>query len=619
MKEKTYVFKRTYPIERTKAWALLSDTEQLNRLSGLFPVEFSDAVTSDKELFRFANAKALGLVPLKWREHPFEWVKEQIYSVERRYEGGPIKLLIWEVAFKDSNETLENGQPGTEITGTARFIPANLIGHAAIPTVGLKSIKEIMKYIDKYLEANHTAGFETLPSQSNVKVDQQRVSRISEKLKFLHHDHQQISILLNHLSTAEDNEVLHMQPYALADRWGFSRQEFLELFLHSVKEGLLNQEWSLMCPNCRVPKSTSSSMRNVKNQVHCDLCGVDYQLDFDRYIEMKFSIHPSVRKAVDQVYCMTGPARSPHVLSQKRVSPGDETVFYYPAFTGQVRLRLLKSNHVIKHDLEAESHKTLSYQNHGWETSVTSLNRNGGSLIIQNGSENEIIVLLENTEWDGAAVTAASVTSLQLYRDLFSNEVLSPDQQIGIESLTVLFSDLKGSTSLYEEVGDAPAYHQVHTHFNYLKDKIASGNGTIVKTIGDSVMAVFYKKEDAFETALSIQDGMKTFNREQNSKMTIKLGLYSGPVIAVNANELLDYFGRTVNMAARIQQKSIGNDLLVAATEWQELKVSSTSYTYKEELITERLSGIEDEVELVRLTEIHLPDYAEMAAASSEQ
>ncbi|MCI2255904.1 hypothetical protein L2D08_16195 [Domibacillus sp. PGB-M46] len=49
----------------------------------------------------------------------------------------------------------------------------------------------------------------------------------------------------------------------------------------------------------------------------------------------------------------------------------------------------------------------------------------------------------------------------------------------------------------------------------------------------------------------------------------IKVGLFTGPTIAVNANGLLDYFGYTVNTGARIQQQSEGGDIIVSSQEWQ--------------------------------------------------
>ncbi|WP_404407313.1 adenylate/guanylate cyclase domain-containing protein [Jeotgalibacillus malaysiensis] len=601
MKEKLYVFKREYPVPRQKAWELLADTEHLNRVSGLFPVDFSDPAFKDQKLFRYAHAKAMGIVPLKWREHPFEWVKEEVYSVERRYESGPIKLLLWEVAMQDSETPLADGTFGTIVTGTARFTPANILGHAAIPLAGLKSIKEIMKYLDKYLESNERSNYEVLPVKSAPSIDQERLKGLSAQLSMIHSQADQTAQLCHHLQSAGDDEILHMRPYVLADKWQFSRKEILELFLHAVKVGLLQQEWHLMCPNCRVSKSTVSSMKEIKDQVHCDLCGINYEMSFNQYIEMQFSVHPSVRKASDQTFCLTGPAKSPHVLAQRRIAPGEQVKMQYPPAEGSTRVRLLKHNAVMAQDISAES-QTYRFDGERWSSPIASVKSSGGELAIFNQSSEEIIAVYETTDWNEQAVTAAEITSLQLYRDLFSSEVLSPDQQIGVQSMTVLFSDLKASTALYEKEGDAKAYYQVSEHFRYLKSHIKVHNGTVVKTIGDAVMAVFYREEDACSAAFDIQEGLDQFNRDQHMQLTIKLGLTTGPVIAVNANDLLDYFGKTVNLAARIQQKSKGNDVLMLNDDYERMNLDG----YEFEVVREaaELAGTSSIHQLVRINSI---------------
>ncbi|MDZ5713327.1 adenylate/guanylate cyclase domain-containing protein [Jeotgalibacillus haloalkalitolerans] len=606
MKEKLYVFKRDYPIPRQKAWDLLADTEHLNRVSGLFPVDFSDSAFEDQKLFRYAKAKAFGLVPLKWREHPFEWVKEEVYSVERRYESGPIRLLLWEVALEDSETRLADGSYGTRVTGTARFTPANVLGHAAIPLAGLKSIKEIMKYLDKYIESNHHSGYDTMPVKSPPEIDQGRMNKIADKLLSLHPYPEQVKQLCYHLQSAGDDEVLHMKPYVIADKWQFPRKEMLTLFLYAVKESLLMQEWHLMCPNCRVSKTTVSSMKEIKDQVHCDLCGVNYEMSFDQYIEMQFSVHPSVRKATDQTFCLTGPAKSSHVLAQRRISPGAQVKLQYPPAEGRTRVRLLKHNKVMEQG-QSDNSQSYTFDGEHWNSPTAALSSSGGSLMIMNRSDEEIIVVYEKTDWNGQAVTAAEITSLQLFRDLFSSEVLSPDQQIGVQSMTVLFSDLKASTALYEKEGDAGAYHQVSEHFRYLKKHIKAHSGTVVKTIGDAVMAVFYREEDACLAALDIQDGIDQFNLEQQVQLSIKLGLTSGPVIAVNANDLLDYFGRTVNLAARIQQKSHGNDILMLSNDFDRVKSNLNSYQFDLTSETAELAGTVHMHQLIRLSRITKP------------
>ncbi len=159
-------------------------------------------------------------------------------------------------------------------------------------------------------------------------------------------------------------------------------------------------------------------------------------------------------------------------------------------------------------------------------------------------------------------VSAAYLTTLQDFRDLFSGEFLAPDRSFGIRSITLLFTDITGSTELYERLGDARAYALVQQHFELMTAVIRRREGGIVKTIGDAVMAAFPVNADALDAALEIQEGFAQVS-EPLRQITVKIGLHRGPTIAVTSNRMMDYFGRTVNVAARVQSASEPGEVLV--------------------------------------------------------
>jgi class 3 adenylate cyclase len=128
-----------------------------------------------------------------------------------------------------------------------------------------------------------------------------------------------------------------------------------------------------------------------------------------------------------------------------------------------------------------------------------------------------------------------------------------------------MFTDLKGSTAFYNRVGDATAYRLVRRHFEFLARIVREHNGTIVKTIGDAVMAAFTEPPDAVRAAQAVQTGVKAFNATSGYQdILIKLGLHVGRCVAVTLNGRLDYFGSTVNMAARLQGESHGGDIVLS-------------------------------------------------------
>jgi class 3 adenylate cyclase len=146
-------------------------------------------------------------------------------------------------------------------------------------------------------------------------------------------------------------------------------------------------------------------------------------------------------------------------------------------------------------------------------------------------------------------LTAKRLLSNQTFRDIYRTDTLDVDQGLKITSLTFLFTDLKGSTALYDRVGDIVAYDLVREHFRILGEIVSSEGGAVVKTIGDAVMATFPTPDRAVAAALRMRDSVQEFKND----LLVKIGIHEGPCLAVTLNDRLDYFGQTVNIAARVQ------------------------------------------------------------------
>jgi class 3 adenylate cyclase len=163
-------------------------------------------------------------------------------------------------------------------------------------------------------------------------------------------------------------------------------------------------------------------------------------------------------------------------------------------------------------------------------------------------------------------LTAKRMLSNQTFRDVYKADNLNIDQRLKITSLTFLFTDLKGSTALYERVGDLAAFDLVRAHFHALLEIIASEHGAVVKTIGDAVMATFIRPEHALAASLRMRAAMKALNAERGKEdLIVKIGIHEGPCLAVMLNERQDYFGQTVNIAARVQSLSTSQEIHITA------------------------------------------------------
>jgi len=91
-----------------------------------------------------------------------------------------------------------------------------------------------------------------------------------------------------------------------------------------------------------------------------------------------------------------------------------------------------------------------------------------GTVIFANEAGFELAALIEDRTWTREALTAPEVISLQAFRDLFAAATLRPGDEAGVSQVALLFTDLQGSTALYERVGDAAAYNIVREHFALL-------------------------------------------------------------------------------------------------------------------------------------------------------
>jgi len=185
-----------------------------------------------------------------------------------------------------------------------------------------------------------------------------------------------------------------------------------------------------------------------------------------------------------------------------------------------------------------------------------------GILNVVNASTAPRLVVIERTAWGDQAVTAAAVTSRQVFRDLFSREILRQGERISVGSLTIVFTDLKNSTQLYREIGDAPAFGRVMGHFDVVKAAVAAEGGAVVKTMGDAVMATFTHPAAALKAMRKAQAELARKAKDKEP-FALKCAIHQGACLAINQNERLDYFGTSVNICARLCALSTGKDIIV--------------------------------------------------------
>jgi class 3 adenylate cyclase len=552
-----------------KLWPFVADTNRFNRDTGVPSVE--PAKTKRQRLRNARRRLSLSMygMAVEWEEQPFEWIKPDRFGVSRSYSKGPITEMR---ALAELQPGVEGG---TKLSYDVRMKPRSLVGGFLVSwQMKLSSARRFAAAFRKYDELA-SAELE-MPPETEVELDTPALNRlevIKEKLLAEGVEAVVVNHLIGLIGSADDFTLARIRPYALADEWKLPRRAVLEACLRSTRFGLLDLQWELLCPLCRGAGETGKSLSEINSQVHCETCRIDFTVNFDRFVEVTFRPNELLRRVQSQNFCMGSPQKTPHIVAQQLLPAHAERELSLPLEPGRYRLRALElsgGQDVTVSD-EGQTTACVTMGEAGWPADELKLVTES-TLKLKNATGAEQLLILERLAWSDTAATAAEVTALQIFRDLFSSEALRPGEQISVGTLTVLFTDLRNSTQLYREIGDATAFGRVMNHFDVLKKVIAEEDGALVKTIGDAVMAVFRQPASALKAMLGAQE-MLAVPVNGVAPLTLKAGIHSGPCIAVTLNDRLDYFGSTVNMAARLEGLSTGNDVIISSVLYDDTEV----------------------------------------------
>lgn len=239
-----------------------------------------------------------------------------------------------------------------------------------------------------------------------------------------------LDVLATFVRTADDRDLVRMNPVRFAREQGHDEAEVVEVFLHARKIGLLTMEWHYVCPGCGDIVESFQSLTSATAHYFCQICTANRDADLSSFVEITFTISTEIRESS--------------------------------------------------------------------------------------------------------------------YHDPWS---LSPEEYF--------FS--------YRFTGNGVLTDVVRLHFGFLRESISRNSGALVKTIGDAVMASFHDPLDALRAALDMHARIADFNADAGDDLiSLKVGAHTGTCLAVTLNGRLDYFGQTVNLAARVQGLSHGNDIVLS-------------------------------------------------------
>ncbi|HEV8679534.1 MAG TPA: adenylate/guanylate cyclase domain-containing protein [Stellaceae bacterium] len=402
-------------------------------------------------------------------------------------------------------------------------------------------------------------------------------------------DAETVAAIERFVAEAPDRALCRINLPAFAAQQGLDEERVVAAFLHAARLGIFELSWNVLCPGCGGVLDESATLKTVdRDEYVCALCAEGYTPNLDEMVEVTFTLSRRVRRIaahepdqlpffeyMRQIFWSSG-IDLPDDLEQLGQEITLDTLELAPGEKAQLSLQLPAEFLIVfepvthaAHFIDVKGEPTRERQNLAMvfndlkaPTGTSEMRPGPLRLSLENRTERRVLpgiwiagdTLHQLLGRRRPFLTAKRLLTNQTFRDLYRTDTLDPDQRLKITSLTFLFSDLKGSTELYDRVGDLVAFDLVRAHFRVLNEIVAAEAGAVVKTIGDAVMATFPTPDRAVAAALRMREAMHDFNAQHaREDLLLKIGIHEGPCLAVVLNERQDYFGQTVNIAARVQ------------------------------------------------------------------
>ena len=579
-------------------WPFVSDSARLWELSGFSPYQIDERVDNEGRVRRFVRGK-VGPFPARWEEDFGEWQENHRLFQTRDYKNGPMRRWEW------TCELIAEGE-GCRLLLTGTAEPAGLLGFVG-KRAGIFDAEFGKAWAGIERTIRESDGSALVPGWSVEDLvepaGRQRLDALGAELAGDPASHDLGPKLIDYLRHAPIVDLRSIRPVALAKLWSAPPDHAVELFLAAARKGVVAMGWELLCPRCRGAKSRVSRLQDLAKGAHCSSCNIDYERNFSRNVELTFHPAPWIRPLPDGEMCLLGQGRVRHIKFQGEVAAHSAKRFELSLAPGPYRFRTVEAGDEADRDVGADGMiPTLVARGSDILLEEPS---GGNELAIRNESDKPLVFVIESRHWASEALTGDRVIAMPAFRRLSPEQLLRPGDNVEIGWIAIMFTDLKGSTELYDALGDAPAYNLVRDHFSFLADRVRRNHGFVVKTVGDAVMAAFSRPDHAVRAALAIQDDVASFNVARGPGATpivLKLGLHAGPCIAVTTGDALDYFGATVNIAARLENQCRGGEVIVSEDVAQDAETASALAERNQIKETAMLRGVSAPVRFVRIT-----------------
>nr|HEX4314878.1 protein kinase [Kofleriaceae bacterium] len=585
----TYAFEWELQSSPDKLWPFVSNTEKMNRATGLAPVHFEiESVTGDRAASHTTGNQRVAGMQMRWREHPYEWIEGTRHVVLRVFDKGVLRWYIADVQL----DKLPNG--GTRLRNTIRLEPrgplARLLSRWEIGVKYKRALDRVYKRLDGVLAAGAPPDVDPIePEVELPEAVRSRIATIGDALVADGADPAAVEALTSYVLHRGDQDVARMRPLELAARFRVPEDAMIDAALRAAKHGLLVMVWDVICPSCRIPSNVVESLAKIEQHARCTACNIAYDVDFSRAIELAFRASPELRQVETRTFCIGGPAHFPHVAAQVRLAPSERLALplalgpgYYLVRSPQLarvhELRVVPSGGVRRLDL------TL-----GEAGDLAPLTAGDQLLALANPAPRELLVRVERAGDRAFALTAARVMSVAVFRELFPDQSLAPGRLMAVTQASLVIAQLDAAAELFKELGDEKAFPVAARFFEQVGALAKELGGSLVKTFGGLAIAAFERPGPAVECALRVQRAAD--EDALTHGLGVRVVVHRGPLMAMSHGGRLDYFGQNLEAA------------LAMVADVPPAAVAVTNAVCFDPGVAERVAGSPDQLGIVALGE----------------
>jgi len=540
-------------------WPYVADTDCFNEAVGLGPVDVELAREAPDTTARLGHASAMG-IEMRWREYPFEWIKDREHTVFRWYRAGPLEALWNRVELRRRDDG------GTDLSHEIAIIPRGVLGRvAALVEIGQRlrrAMDRVYRHVDEVV-ASGTSGDPYEMQHTPSAAEQVRVETGRSRLMEAGFEKGPVEVLCALLLHAPQRQLSRMRPFALAKELDTTRERALELMLHAAHIGLLEIAWDLVCPTCMVAHDTRAHLGEVTSHAQCAACETEYDRDLGSSVELVLRPHPDVRSTKAEMFCAGSPARRSHVLAQLVLEPGEERTVVLKLPAGEYS--------VAAFGIAASCDLAVSPV--GFERV--------GEIIVDDrtvvarppvfGAEGEMILRFVNDTSDersmriekrtarADSVPATLALTHPTFRDFFASELLSYGQLLGVSHLYFVAVDASDRGALFVDRGDAVACASLRAFEEAFEEAVREEGGSRLPGPLETMVAAFPSGSRALRASIALLS-----HHDQNTALPVRAAIHGGRCLALTREARIEYFGETLHRALWLASASDPRELVLS-------------------------------------------------------